>query len=243
MHILSEEGFFEGATRAVVELGFGASGVTAESWFDRVRAHNERIVCVGVEVDPQRVASARAASRDVRTVWMEGGFDFASPVEGVGIVRALNVLRQYDASAAPGAHAMMGRKLIEGGLLVEGSCDRKGEVCVVHVMRKRGEVLVREALLCVVASGVHFAPRMLRDWLPQDLRRGVGMTHGVFADFLSVWMSCFEESVEMTGQARFVRSVALLSERAEGIESPGELVSRGAVLWRPARGVPHRQGE
>ena len=59
-----------------------------------------------------------------------GGFEV--PVPGArrpAVVRALNVLRQYDEADVPAAWATMAGRLAPGGLLVEGTCDELGRVC------------------------------------------------------------------------------------------------------------------
>lgn len=242
-HWLVEQGWCERRAPTCVELGFGASSVTARSWFARVLELTPHASCVGVEVDAERVERARREGAMQGVTWQQGGFDFAlrTGAGGVDLVRALNVLRQYDARDAPAAHALMGRHLTEGGVLVEGSCDGGGRHGVVHVQRRVADELRREALMCVVDPEAHFAPRMLRDWLPQDLRRGVGPEHEVFTGFLDVWMQCFEQARATSRQERFAQSVALLGERVAGIEAPAWMVDRGTLLWRPAHGVPERE--
>lgn len=231
-------------TRAptIVELGFGASSITAQAWFTRMRARLPEVRCVGVEVDPVRVAQAQRESAMPGVTWKQGGFDFEPPVRahGVDMVRALNVLRQYAADDAPAAHALMAQHLNEGGLLIEGSCDRQGHRCVVHIQRCVGGTLRREALLCVVDLEAPFAPRMLRDWLPQDLRRGVGVTHAVFSTFLNPWMACFEELHAPDSSSRFTQSARMLASRVEDIHAPEWMIALGALCWSPVGGVPVR---
>ncbi len=225
-----------------VELGFGASCVTARQWFERVQACMPGVWGAGVEVDEERVARARQGPLMSRVVWCQGGFDFEPPVPGhdVVMIRAFNVLRQYDAAKAPGAHEVMASRLVEGGVLIEGSCDRDGAKGVVHLMRVKEGKLSREGLLCVVDAARSFAPRMLRDWLPQDLRRGVGLEHPVHMDFLGPWMRCFEQAGGQ-GAQRFAGSVEELIRVSDGdVYAPAWMRDQGAVLWRPSGGVTTR---
>jgi hypothetical protein len=79
---------------------------------------------VGLEIDPARV-DAVAADRDPpRVDFRVGGFELAGlrPV----LVRAFNVLRQYDEASAARAWHTMCAALGPGGLLVEGTCDEWG---------------------------------------------------------------------------------------------------------------------
>ena len=78
---------------------------------------------VGLEIDPERVEAARSAERP-GLAFRRGGFELAGlrPL----VVRALNVLRQYEQDAAAQAWATLLGGLAPGGLLVEGTCDELG---------------------------------------------------------------------------------------------------------------------
>lgn len=107
----------------VVDLGYGASPVTAVELHARLRAVRADTEVVGLEIDPDRVAAAKDAERDGLR-FARGGFELAGlrPL----VVRAFNVLRQYDEGAAADAwHALLAG-LAPGGLLVEGTCDEVG---------------------------------------------------------------------------------------------------------------------
>lgn len=110
----------------VVDLGFGATPVTAVELLTRLRAVRPGVRVVGIEIDPERVAAARS--------WRRPGLDFA--VGGFEIplpdgrrpivVRAFNVLRQYPEEAVGPAWQAVSERLAPGGLLVEGTCDELG---------------------------------------------------------------------------------------------------------------------
>ncbi|MBN9224180.1 MAG: methylase [Microbacterium sp. SCN 70-27] len=126
----------------VVDLGYGASGVTAFELEARLRRARADVEVVGLEIDPARVTRARAqldevrAGRtpfaiDARVSFARGGFEV--PLSGAAgrrpaVIRAFNVLRQYDAADVPGAWALMAARLQPGGILVEGTCDELGRV-------------------------------------------------------------------------------------------------------------------
>ena len=107
----------------IVDLGYGASPVTTVELFARVRAVRAQAVVVGLEIDPERVAGAQGAAAEGLS-FRRGGFELAGlrPL----VVRALNVLRQYDEQPAQQAWATMLACLAPGGLLVEGTCDELG---------------------------------------------------------------------------------------------------------------------
>jgi SAM-dependent methyltransferase len=110
----------------VVDLGYGASGVTALELRDRLRVVRRDVEVVGIEIEPARVAAAEPLAGP-GLGFVRGGFEL--PVPGGRrpvLVRAFNVLRQYgEAEVAPAWAAMLAR-LAPDGLLVDGTCDELG---------------------------------------------------------------------------------------------------------------------
>ncbi|MCK8468324.1 class I SAM-dependent methyltransferase [Microbacterium sp. KSW4-16] len=124
----------------VVDLGYGASGVTAFELATRlVRVHDD-VEVLGLEIDPARVATAVAQLAEVRAgrtpfaadlpvSFARGGFEVPLPRgRSAAAIRAMNVLRQYDEEDVPDAWARMTARLSPGGLLFEGTCDEIGRV-------------------------------------------------------------------------------------------------------------------
>jgi SAM-dependent methyltransferase len=110
----------------VVDLGYGASATTTLELRDRLARVRPDVEVVGIEIDAERVRVASAAARDGVTFRL-GGFEV--PTERrPAVIRALNVLRQYDESEVRDAWATMRRRLQPGGLLVEGTCNEVGRV-------------------------------------------------------------------------------------------------------------------
>ena len=107
----------------VVDLGYGASPVTTVELWKRLRAVRPDVEVVGLEIDPERVDAAQSAAAEGLS-FRRGGFELAGLRPRV--VRALNVLRQYDEAAALDAWATLQAGLAPGGLLVEGTCDELG---------------------------------------------------------------------------------------------------------------------
>jgi SAM-dependent methyltransferase len=108
----------------VVDLGYGAAAWTPRDLRDHLRRVRDDVRVVGVEIDPARVVAARAYA-DPSLDFCRGGFEI--PVRGRPVVvRAFNVLRQYDEAAVLPAWATMTSRLAPGGLLVEGTCDELG---------------------------------------------------------------------------------------------------------------------
>lgn len=115
----------------VVDLGFGASPITAVELLQRLSKVNRQVQVIGVEIDRERVERAREFS-GANLHFVHGGFETPLPIE-VGqshatVIRAFNVLRQYDEEEVLGAWQIMQGRLTEHGLLVEGTCDEIGRL-------------------------------------------------------------------------------------------------------------------
>ena len=123
----------------VVDLGFGASAVTALELYARLARARPDVEVVGLEIDPSRVARARlqlaevaagatSFSADSRVSFSLGGFEVPTP-RAPAVIRAMNVLRQYDEADVRDAWRRMSARLAPDGLLVEGTCDELGRIC------------------------------------------------------------------------------------------------------------------
>jgi SAM-dependent methyltransferase len=114
----------DAARPLVVDLGYGASAVTTLELAERLGAEVAGLEVVGLEIDPERVAAVAGHRDPPRVDFRLGGFELAGlrPV----LVRALNVLRQYDEPSAARAWDTMCAALAPGGLVVEGTCDEWG---------------------------------------------------------------------------------------------------------------------
>lgn len=119
----------------VVDLGYGALPVTTLELAHRLRTVRDDVRVVGLEIDPERVARAREVTAP-GVDFALGGFELAglTPV----LVRAFNVLRQYDAADVPAAWALLRRGLAPGGLVIDGTCDELGRRCCWVVMDAGG---------------------------------------------------------------------------------------------------------
>ncbi|WP_235683525.1 class I SAM-dependent methyltransferase [Mycolicibacterium fluoranthenivorans] len=120
----------------VVDLGYGALPVTTVELASRLRTVRSDVRVVGLEIDPQRVATARAADTDVE--FALGGFELAGlrPV----LVRAFNVLRQYPVHEVDASWERLRTRLATGGLIIDGTCDELGRRCCWVLLDAAGPV-------------------------------------------------------------------------------------------------------
>lgn len=125
----------------VIDLGFGASAATPVELATRLKQQRPDVELLGLEIDPERVTFATAElarwekdklitpeqSRGIS--FARGGFEVPTtrnrkPV----VIRAFNVLRQYDESEVRASWDLMVARLQPGGVLVEGTCDEIGRI-------------------------------------------------------------------------------------------------------------------
>jgi hypothetical protein len=111
-----------------VDLGYGAWPVTTIELADRLAAVRPDVRVVGLEIDPERVRQAQAFARPP-VEFALGGFELG-PVAAYAqqplLIRAFNVLRQYDEAEVAPAWSTLTSALAPGGMLVEGTCDEVG---------------------------------------------------------------------------------------------------------------------
>jgi len=112
-------------TPLVVDLGYGASATTTLELYHRLSHTRPDVEVVGIEIEPARVALASKSARPGVSFRL-GGFEV--PGDSPTVIRALNVLRQYDESEVLDAWRRMVGRLQPGGVLVEGTCNEVGRV-------------------------------------------------------------------------------------------------------------------
>ena len=113
-----------------VDLGYGAAPWTAVELYQRLAAVRADVRVVGIEIEPERVAVAQRYARPPGLTFRRGGFevplDGAAAAGGALLIRAANVLRQYEEAQVADAWALLCGRLAPDGLLVEGTCDEIG---------------------------------------------------------------------------------------------------------------------
>ena len=207
----------------VVDLGYGASPVTALELHDRLRRVRPDVEVVGIEIDPARVAAARPLERPgLRFVL--GGFEVpltggARPV----VVRAFNVLRQYDEAQVPGAWATTVGRLTPDGLLVDGTCDELGRLSTWVAVTADGPVSLS---LSWRLRGLE-RPGVVAERLPKVLIHrnvpGEGV-HRLLADLDEAWARQAPQAVYGIRQ-RFIAT-------AGAVRDAGWPVLDGPSRWR-----------
>ncbi len=182
----------------VVDLGYGASDTTTVELADRLARIRRDVEVVGIEIDPERVrlANEQLAARALRLAsgslrdralsersetkgpmprvsFRLGGFEIPldPPERRAAIVRAMNVLRQYDESEVAAAWTQLLGRLQPGGALVEGTCSENGRIgSWVTLSPERGpESLTLGLHLPSLGSPTAEAPSVVAERLPKAL--------------------------------------------------------------------------
>jgi len=117
------------ASAHVVDLGYGASSTTTRELATRLAKVRPDVHVWGIEIDPARVAIAQRELAQItpavtNVTFAYGGFEVPVPT-GIApvVIRAFNVLRQYDEAEVPAAWAAMRARLDPEGVLIDGTCD------------------------------------------------------------------------------------------------------------------------
>lgn len=194
------------AAPLVVDLGYGASPITAVELRDRLRAVRPDVRVVGVEIEPARVAVAKPLEDDTLSFRL-GGFEL--PVEGeVDVVRAFNVLRQYDESEVAASWRIVQDRLSPSGVFVEGTCDEVGRLATwVALDRRRPLTFTLSWRL-----GGLLQPSVVAERLPKVLiHRNVEgePIHHLLRDLDRAWATAAPHA-SYGARQRFLETVALL---------------------------------
>jgi hypothetical protein len=203
-----------------VDLGYGAVPVTTTTLHSRLRAVNRSVTVVGLEIDPTRVAAATAwAVPGLR--FEHGGFELAGLRPH--LVRAFNVLRQYDESEVAAAWSMMTRPLLPGGLVIDGTCDEGGRLGAWVTLDRAGPRALTLAL------DPHVTPSAVAARLPKALihHNVAGQAvHRLLRDLDRQWASAASVGV-FSPRQRVVRAI-------HGLVALGWPVLDGPSRWRRA---------
>ena len=169
-----EPGLLSRRGAVAVDLGYGRVPITTIEWFQRARAQHPGLRMIGVEREPERVAAAEAMLTDSLAndgLCFRRG-DFELPLEAgepVVLCRAMNVLRQYEESAAVAAHTQIVAQLEPGGILAEGTCDPLGRTMVVTLLRNTAGSVSSEGLLFACSLREPLNTKAFQAVLPKHL--------------------------------------------------------------------------
>ncbi|MEU9333828.1 class I SAM-dependent methyltransferase [Streptomyces sp. NPDC048290] len=200
-----------------VDLGYGAAPWTAVELLHRLRAVAPRVRVTGVEIDPARVAAAQAYTCEGLT-FRHGGFEVPLPRRPL-LIRAANVLRQYDEPEVAAVWERLCARLAPDGLLVEGTCDEIGRRHVWVALGPEGPRTVTFA----TRLGSLDRPSDLAERLPKALiHRNVPgePVHAFLRDFDRAWAAAAPYA-SYGARQRWMRAVRELTGTWPVVDGPG----------------------
>jgi hypothetical protein len=206
----------------VIDLGYGASPVTTVELAARLRAVRPDVDVLGLEIDPERVAAAQVSAGSALR-FARGGFELPAGGRRPVLVRALNVLRQYDEADVADAWRRMTGRLAAGGVLVEGTCDEQGRLaCWVAVDATGPRTFTAAARLSALER-----PSDLAERLPKALihRNVPGEPIAAFFAALDHAWDAAAPLAVFSARQRWIAAVAAL-------RSAGWPVQGGRARWR-----------
>lgn len=159
-----------GRRNLYLDLGYGFEPTTTLESASRFHRLNPQLSTVGVEIDPERVASAAPFKTD-HVDFRLGGFNLPlKEDESVRLIRAFNVLRQYNPDQVSQAYQTLAAYLIPGGLLIEGTSDPFGRVWTANLLRKQDHGShAYEAITFSTNFRQGFDPTIFQPVLPKNL--------------------------------------------------------------------------
>jgi hypothetical protein len=119
-----------------VDLGYGFDARTMLESAARFRGKNPGLKILGVEIDKERVEAALPHA-DEKNFFRMGGFNLPL-IEGehVRLIRAFNVLRQYQEKDFAPAYERLAQYVLQDGLMIEGTSNPFGSIWAANLVRK-----------------------------------------------------------------------------------------------------------
>jgi hypothetical protein len=193
---------------------------------------------LGVEIDPQRVADAQPYAQEGLGFRL-GGFNLPLAAgEAASIVRAFNVLRQYEEPEVEKALAALNATLTPGGLILEGTSDPLGRLLTFNLYRKQAEgMLERVALVLAPTLRADFLPRQFQAVLPKNFIHHAE-PGGPIDRFFAAWHAAWQQARSALGaaglRAVFFRSaLRLASHYGYAVDQRPALLRRGFLCLGP----------
>jgi len=227
-----------------VDLGFGETPITALDSLQQLRAINPKLQVIGVEIDADRVQAAQPYARPGLEFRL-GGFNLPLAADEVaGVIRALNVLRQYPEADYAASLAVLGSYLAQSGILLEGTSDPPGNLIALNLFVRGGEHLIHDGLALMANLRQPFAPRELQAILPKNYIHHVD-PGSPLDEFFGAWSAAWLRAIqtqERDPQWVFAQAgIWLREEHGYPVSLRPGLLRRGILLLRSVPGDVNRR--
>lgn len=224
------------ANALFVDVGYGAEPFTLLESAERLRRAQPQLPVLGVEIDAERVTAA-APYADAHTHFRLGGFNLPlQPGESVRLIRAFNVLRQYEEAEWQPAIDTLCRHLLPGGLLIEGTSDPYGRIWTANLIRATADGRWQpEALLFSTNFRTGFDPADFPPVLPKNLIHQM-QPGSAIATFFAAWNRAYVQTLPHRvwgSQQHFYQTAVQLAQSGIPINTNRRLLEKGYLLWQP----------
>jgi hypothetical protein len=224
-----------------VDLGYGFDARTTLESAERFRRVNPDLKILGVEIEKERVEAARPYA-DEKTFFRLGGFNLPlKEGEHVRLIRAFNVLRQYEEKDFAPAYEKLAPYVLPGGLMIEGTSNPFGSIWCANVGRMGDRQLLAspwgwtmEALVFSTNFRTGFDIEEFQTILPKNLIHHVVMGEPIY-DFFEAWKAAAAKTAAMKTYGPrqwFVASAERLAERGYPIATQRKWLTKGFLIWK-----------
>lgn len=220
-----------------LDLGYGFDARTTLESAARFRRVNPNLKILGVEIDKDRVEAALPYADD-KTFFRLGGFNLPlKHDEHVRLIRAFNVLRQYEEKDFAPAYETLAQYVLPGGLMIEGTSDPFGSIWCANVARRlEDKAWAMEALVFSTNFRLGFEAGDFQTILPKNLIHHV-LPGEPIHDFFEAWKDSAAEmsSVKNYGVKQwFIATAERMKQRGYDVATQRKWLSRGYLIWRTA---------
>jgi hypothetical protein len=230
-----------------VDLGYGFDARTTLESALRFRRLNPSLKILGVEIDKERVNAALPYADD-RTFFRLGGFNLPlKEGETVRLIRAFNVLRQYEEKDFVPAYERLAQYVLPGGLMIEGTSDPFGRIWSANIARRQENDFAlgganeksavegwdMEALVFSTNFRSGFDVEEFQTILPKNYIHHV-LPGELIHDFFTAWKRAAIETVsaKVYGLRQwFETSAQALAQSGYSINLQKRFLSRGWLIW------------
>jgi hypothetical protein len=226
------DGWF--ADSIFVDLGYGFDARTTLESASRFRRVNPNLKILGVEINRERVEAALPFA-DHNTFFRLGGFNLPlMEGERIRLIRAFNVLRQYEERDVPAAYERLAQYVVPGGLMVEGTSNPFGGIWCANLARKNETgAWGFEALVFSTNFRTGFDVEEFQTVLPKNLIHRVVSGEPIH-DFFETWkQSARETSAMKTYGPRqwFTAAGESLARGGWKVNVGRKFLSKGYLVW------------
>jgi len=217
-----------------IDLGYGFDARTTLESAARFRRVNPNLPILGVEIDQERVDAALPFA-DALTHFRLGGFNLPLQAgETVRLIRAFNVLRQYEEKDFIPAYERLAQYVLPDGLMIEGTSNPFGSIWAANLVRKTLDQWKFEALVFSTNFRKGFDITDFQAVLPKNY-----IHHVVPGEPIHDFMEAWKRSAAATSHAKvyglkqwFISAAENLALQGYSISTQRKWLTKGFLIWK-----------